>query len=77
MSLNRPELPAAITGVLGSTGLGLMMPAFSIAFSSILAVFNGPGELPVSARGGSKKYIVVTAQQWAWALKLGSIVGLL
>lgn len=56
MSLNRPELPAAITGVLGSTGLGLMMPAFSIAFSSILAVFNGPVD-EVSA--GARKWSLV------------------
>lgn len=45
VALNKPELPAAITGMLGSAGLGMMMPGFAIAFSSILAVFYGPGEL--------------------------------
>ncbi|KAL4457545.1 hypothetical protein ABPG75_012410 [Micractinium tetrahymenae] len=41
-SLNRPELPAALFGLAGSAALGMMMPAFSIALSSILSVFYGP-----------------------------------
>ena len=41
-ALNRPELPAAFTGLAGSAALGMMMPAFAIAFSSILGVFYGP-----------------------------------
>lgn len=45
-SLNKPELPAAFFGLLGSAALGMMMPGFAIAFSSILAVFYGPGGWP-------------------------------
>ena len=42
-ALNKPELPAALTGLAGSAALGMMMPGFSIAFSSMLSVFYGPG----------------------------------
>lgn len=55
VALNKPELPAAITGMLGSAGLGMMMPGFAIAFSSILAVFYGPGERRQGGgRGGGR-----------------------
>lgn len=40
--LNKPELPFVVGGLAGSTGLGMMMPAFAIAFSSILTVFFSP-----------------------------------
>lgn len=46
-ALNRPELPAAIFGLAGSAALGMMMPGFSIALSSIINVFYGPGECAV------------------------------
>jgi hypothetical protein len=41
-ALNKPELPAAITGLAGSAALGMMMPGFSLAFSSILNAFYNP-----------------------------------
>ena len=37
--LNKPELPAACTGILGSIGMGMVMPSFSIVFSSMIGVF--------------------------------------
>jgi ATP-binding cassette subfamily B (MDR/TAP) protein 1 len=43
-ALNRPELPAALGGLVGSGALGLMMPAFAIAFSALINVFYLPGE---------------------------------
>lgn len=38
-ALNKPELPAALGGLLGSGVLGFMMPAFALAFSSLINVF--------------------------------------
>ncbi|KAI8112886.1 hypothetical protein M9434_004206 [Picochlorum sp. BPE23] len=37
--LNKPEMPAAVTGILGSIGMGMVMPSFSIVFSSMIGVF--------------------------------------
>ena len=37
--LNRPELPAAIGGFIGSVAMGMLMPVFSLAFSSLIGVF--------------------------------------
>ena len=37
--LNRPEMPAACTVILGSIGMGMVMPSFSIVFSSMIGVF--------------------------------------
>ena len=37
--LNRPETPALICGLLGSTAMGLIMPMFSLVFSSLVGVF--------------------------------------
>ena len=37
--LNRPELPALFGGLLGSTAMGLIMPFFSLVFSSLVGVF--------------------------------------
>lgn len=48
--LNKPELPAAVTGLAGSAALGMMMPGFAIAFSSMLGVFYGPGECSTTAQ---------------------------
>eukprot|EP00887_Chlorella_sp_A99_P002677 scaffold6.g2677.t1 len=42
--LNTPELPYALGGMLGSVGLGMIMPIFAIAFSSVLAAFYVPNE---------------------------------
>jgi hypothetical protein len=44
--LNRNELPAAMGGMLGSIGMGMLMPAFSIAFSSLIGVFYLSGTPP-------------------------------
>jgi ATP-binding cassette subfamily B (MDR/TAP) protein 1 len=38
-ALNRPEMPAAICGILGSIGMGMLTPSFSIIFSSMVGVF--------------------------------------
>ena len=40
--LSKPELPAAVTGVIGSIGMGMIYPVFSLAFSSITAIFYYP-----------------------------------
>ncbi|GAB4820940.1 hypothetical protein N2152v2_007986 [Parachlorella kessleri] len=55
--LNKPELPAAITGLLGSTGLGAMMPAFAIAFSSLISTFYSTDIEELKA--GTRKWSLV------------------
>ena len=44
-ALNKPELPALAGGLVGSAAVGLMMPAFSFAFSSLVNTFYTPGAL--------------------------------
>lgn len=39
LGVNRPEWHWAILGSAGSAGLGIMMPAFSLALSNIIGVF--------------------------------------
>ena len=40
--MNRPEWHWALLGSVGSGGLGIMMPAFSLALSNIISVFFNP-----------------------------------
>ena len=42
LGMNRPEWHWAILGSAGSAGLGIMMPAFSLALSNIIGVFFNP-----------------------------------
>lgn len=42
LGMNRPEWHWAILGCIGSAGLGIMMPAFSLALSNIIGVFYNP-----------------------------------
>jgi ATP-binding cassette subfamily B (MDR/TAP) protein 1 len=55
--LNRPELPAAIFGFIGSVAMGMLMPIFSIAFSSLIGVFylTSPDEV----ESGAQKWSLV------------------
>ncbi|EFN58606.1 hypothetical protein CHLNCDRAFT_34209 [Chlorella variabilis] len=66
VALNKPELPAAVTGMLGSAALGMMMPGFAIAFSSILDTFYGPVE---DISSGAQKWSLVFV-----AIGVGAIV---
>lgn len=43
-ALNRPELPAAAAGLVGSIAIGLTYPAFAQAFSSLINVLFLTGE---------------------------------
>lgn len=52
-SLSRPELPAAITGILGSIGMGFIYPIFALAFSSLTATFYLP---PDEITSGAQKW---------------------
>ena len=56
-ALNRPEWPALALGMIGSGALGFMMPAFSIAFSSLISLFYtfDMDEL----RAGTRKWCLV------------------
>ena len=42
LRVNRPEWHWAILGSAGSAGMGIMMPAFSLALSNIIGVFFNP-----------------------------------
>ncbi|KAG7669217.1 hypothetical protein Ndes2526B_g05515 [Nannochloris sp. 'desiccata'] len=55
--LNRPELPAAIGGFIGSVAMGMLMPVFSLAFSSLIGVFylTSPDEV----ESGAQKWSLV------------------
>ena len=50
LALNRKEWPWAITGCLGSLGLGVLMPGFALALSHIITVYFNPNfhEMEVS-----------------------------
>jgi len=55
--LNRPELPAAIGGLIGSVGMGMLMPVFSLAFSSLIGVFYLTS--PDQVESGARKWSLV------------------
>jgi ATP-binding cassette, subfamily B (MDR/TAP), member 1 len=55
--LNRPELPAAIFGFLGSVAMGMLMPVFSLAFSSLIGVFYLTA--PEEVESGAQKWSLV------------------
>ena len=40
--MNKPELPAAVFGLLGAGALGMIFPAFSFAMSALLSIFYEP-----------------------------------
>ncbi len=42
LKLNGPEWPALISGSFASAALGMQMPAFALALSSILSAFYDP-----------------------------------
>eukprot|EP00891_Asterochloris_glomerata_P003655 jgi/Astpho2/3655/e_gw1.00059.3.1_t len=42
LALNRKEWPFAITGCIGSLGLGVLMPGFALALSHIITVYFNP-----------------------------------
>ena len=50
LALNRKEWPFAITGCIGSLGLGVLMPGFALALSHIITVYFNPNfhEMEVS-----------------------------
>ncbi|KFM27090.1 ABC transporter B family member 4 [Auxenochlorella protothecoides] len=55
--LNKPELPALFFGLIGSGALGFMMPAFSIAFSSLISLFYTVD--PEELKAGTRKWCLV------------------
>jgi ATP-binding cassette subfamily B (MDR/TAP) protein 1 len=55
--LNRPEILAAIFGFIGSVGMGMLMPVFSLAFSSLIGVFYLTA--PEEVESGAQKWSLV------------------
>jgi ATP-binding cassette, subfamily B (MDR/TAP), member 1 len=56
LKLNGPEWPFLISGSLASAVLGLQMPAFALAVSSILSVFYNP----------NVNYMKAQVQKWSF-----------
>lgn len=78
LGMNRPEWHWAILGSIGSGGLGIMMPAFSLALSNIISVFFNPDFhkqqsvirtwCTVFAVVGALAFACGTVQQYAFTL---------
>ena len=54
--LNKPEMPAAITGIIGSVGMGMVMPSFSIVFSTMIGFFYQYALEPSKLQSEASKY---------------------
>jgi ATP-binding cassette subfamily B (MDR/TAP) protein 1 len=57
-ALNKPELPAAVGGLLGAGAMGLLFPIFAVTLSSLIALFYKPvDEIPSGARTWSLVFV--------------------
>ena len=63
--LNKPELPALLSGVVGSSIMGLLFPIFALALASLIGGFYGYGESEGEMTQEEKDYITSNTRKWS------------
>eukprot|EP00889_Picochlorum_renovo_P000111 jgi/Picre1/27141/NNA_000110.t1 len=63
--LNKPELPALLSGVVGSAIMGLLFPIFALALASLIGGFYGYGEGEGEMTQDEKDYITSNTRKWS------------
>ena len=63
--LNKPELPALLSGVVGSSIMGLLFPIFALALASLIGGFYGYGEGEGEMTQEEKDYITSNTRKWS------------
>jgi ATP-binding cassette subfamily B (MDR/TAP) protein 1 len=63
--LNKPELPALLSGVVGSAIMGLLFPIFALALASLIGGFYGYGEGEGEMTQEEKDYITSNTRKWS------------
>ena len=64
--LNKPELPAIISGVFGAAVMGMLFPIFALALASLIGGFYGFGGAEDEVMTDAEKdYITSNTQKWS------------